>query len=255
MTAENPYIPLFTTLQANLDAHHTRRENIIKASRDMTSNAKKIIFTLQRTGAPPTASTLNPLYGNIQTALLAVRKNMPHAIDVWRYRGQVSPGMQELVEALLFKVYLSEQGRVMGLEETSQAIKDILDKLDDESMDDGKDGEALVLTLEDYILGLLDFTGEVMKYCITTLAHNAHTDSSTSAAAEASVTNSLNTLRSIQAHISSLTVSDNSFAKEHHQKLKVLDSSVKKVENAMYSLAMQKAETRLFANQSGIPSS
>ena len=38
----SPYIPVFEHFRAELDEHHDRRERIIKASRDITAQSKKM---------------------------------------------------------------------------------------------------------------------------------------------------------------------------------------------------------------------
>lgn len=38
----SPYIPMFEGFRAELDEHHDRRERIIKASRDITAQSKKM---------------------------------------------------------------------------------------------------------------------------------------------------------------------------------------------------------------------
>lgn len=38
----NPFMPMFEEFRAALDTHHDRRERIIKASRDVTANSKKM---------------------------------------------------------------------------------------------------------------------------------------------------------------------------------------------------------------------
>ena len=40
--SDSPYIPMFDTFRAELDEHHDRRERIIKASRDITAQSKKM---------------------------------------------------------------------------------------------------------------------------------------------------------------------------------------------------------------------
>ena len=42
MTNVSPYIPVFEELRAELDEHHDRRERVIKASRDVTAQSKKM---------------------------------------------------------------------------------------------------------------------------------------------------------------------------------------------------------------------
>lgn len=41
-SSESPYIPVFEELRAELDEHHDRRERVIKASRDVTAQSKKM---------------------------------------------------------------------------------------------------------------------------------------------------------------------------------------------------------------------
>jgi hypothetical protein len=38
----SPYIPIFEDFRSELDEHHDRRERIIKASRDITAQSKKM---------------------------------------------------------------------------------------------------------------------------------------------------------------------------------------------------------------------
>ena len=40
--SDSPYIPMFETFRVELDDHHDRRERIIKASRDITAQSKKM---------------------------------------------------------------------------------------------------------------------------------------------------------------------------------------------------------------------
>jgi hypothetical protein len=40
--SDSPYIPMFETFRAELDEHHDRRERIVKTSRDITAQSKKM---------------------------------------------------------------------------------------------------------------------------------------------------------------------------------------------------------------------
>ena len=40
--AASPYLAMFEDFRAELDAHHDRRERVIKASRDVTALSKKM---------------------------------------------------------------------------------------------------------------------------------------------------------------------------------------------------------------------
>jgi predicted translin family RNA/ssDNA-binding protein len=252
---DNPYLPLFTHMQSTLDAHHLRRENIQKASRDITSSAKKLIFALHRLPLPEQES-LQPHYGTVKKAILSASENMPAGeLDRWRYKNQMSPGMQELVEGLLFEKWVMGigvgNGKVMGWEETMAVVLSIVHAEDGQT-------EAL-LTWSDYILGLLDFTGEVMRYCITSIARDGHSDSS-SMISEVSVQSDevdsqppyisgLETLREIHAQLSVLSPRYSPFGKEYNMKMEVLEGSIEKIENAVYSLAVRKAERTYLDHQ------
>ena len=39
---KSPYLPMFESFRAELDEHHDRRERVIKASRDITAQSKKV---------------------------------------------------------------------------------------------------------------------------------------------------------------------------------------------------------------------
>jgi hypothetical protein len=40
--SDSPCVPIFEELRAELDEHHDRRERVIKASRDITAQSKKM---------------------------------------------------------------------------------------------------------------------------------------------------------------------------------------------------------------------
>lgn len=44
--SDSPYIPMFEMFRAELDEHHDRREKIVKASRDITAQSKKMYESL-----------------------------------------------------------------------------------------------------------------------------------------------------------------------------------------------------------------
>lgn len=86
-----------------------------------------------------------------------------------RYARSISPGLQEWVEAVVFERYLGS-GCLLTFEEASEALGAMLH---DSRKDEGKDvreGDGLNLGYEDYILGLFDATGELMRFAITAMA-------------------------------------------------------------------------------------
>jgi predicted translin family RNA/ssDNA-binding protein len=238
---DNVYIPLFTNIRDTLDEHHARRESITKASRDITASAKKMIFALHRSSTPDSIpKALKPHELVIRTSLRVALDNMPAAeqSDAWRYKSQLSPGIQELVEALLFRTWLM-QGTVMTWEQTALSIQSLFSSEAEENP--GQKREVLLLH-EDYVLGMLDFTGEVMKWCITDIAKSGHVKAETEQEPKITYSSGLQILRDITAAISTISLRKSHFSSELSRKMEVMHSSMNKVENAVYSLAVRGAE-------------
>lgn len=93
----------------------------------------------------PRIVTIQALYNSIAPDL--------QGINAWRYQRQISSGVQEYIEATSFQHYLETQ-RLITLEEAQASIC----------------GGGIVLTEEDYLLGLFDLVGEMMKFAITNMA-------------------------------------------------------------------------------------
>ncbi|KAG5652286.1 hypothetical protein H0H81_005546 [Sphagnurus paluster] len=110
----------FDHFRAHLDDYNDTRERLIKltlscalqASRDVTIIAKRTIFLIHRIAidddddAPLRAATsaqkklleVHAIYAKLKPDLIGDR--------FWRYHRQVSPGLQEYIEALSFAHYL-----------------------------------------------------------------------------------------------------------------------------------------------------
>lgn len=73
-------------------------------------------------------------------------------INAWRYQRQISSGVQEYIEATSFQHYLETQ-RLVSLAEAQAGIPG-----------------GIILTEQDYLLGLFDLVGEMMKFAITNMA-------------------------------------------------------------------------------------
>ncbi|KAI8597848.1 Translin [Dissophora ornata] len=152
-----------------LDEHHERRERIIKVSRDINNFSKKMIFALHR--AEP--KDYLPQFSATSEALIEFREK--HAIvlkllhrasvdlqgsNYHRYQRSISGAMQEYIEAMTLEYYLIH-GKLMpksALEADLLAPIDALLTLD--------------ITDEDYLLGVADLTGELMRLAINTLGQS-----------------------------------------------------------------------------------
>jgi hypothetical protein len=153
MSATNDELELFDNFRADLDEHNDRRERLIKvltlpcvppqkkvnsrqkASRDVTNLSKKTIFLLHRLMMEDSnISTVDNAPGKraalrgreklveVQTIYARLRQEL-EGNRFWRYQSQVSPGLQEYIEALGFAHYL-EYGSLITFDQVQQTLAD-----------------------------------------------------------------------------------------------------------------------------------
>ncbi|KAG8631326.1 hypothetical protein KVT40_000466 [Elsinoe batatas] len=243
--SQSPFLPMFEDFRKELDEHHDRRERVIKRSRDITAASKKIIFGLQRMrtiGQPlpghvqkaikPYEDTITTNYGEVASDL--------QGSNNYRYARQISGGNQEYTEAVTFHHYL-EHGKLISYDDLRQRLVQLTKK--DESNVKGID-----FSIEDYVLGIYDMTGEVMRFGITAMATSGELPSvvghpiidSDGGTPQRTVLSDLRVLRSA---LESLEVGGGSpFAKDVSSKATVMRTSVEKVEKALYGLTVRGAE-------------
>ncbi|KAI1091797.1 Translin [Rostrohypoxylon terebratum] len=150
----NAYTSMFESFRSELDEHHDRRMRIGKVSRDVTALSKKIIFSLQR------VRKLNqPLPVHIQSDVDARLKEIAELLatiegDVAgmnRYRYPLIC-LEEFVEAISFSHYLQHQ-KIITFEE-AQVVLPV----------------NIALTPSDYVFGIFDLTGEMMRFATAVTA-------------------------------------------------------------------------------------
>ncbi|KAK4241170.1 Translin family-domain-containing protein [Achaetomium macrosporum] len=189
----NAYTPMFELLRNELDEHHDRRERIVKASRDITALSKKIIFSLQRVRKIESQLPAN-IQAEVDSRLAEISKLLatlaPEIQGINRYRySRNLMCLEELVEALTFAHYLKTQ-TLISHAELSPIVEDLTQKgavtRDGEVMGDASDtaGNAaepaeapttedlptISLTEDDYLYGVFDLTGEMMRFATTSTA-------------------------------------------------------------------------------------
>ncbi|KAF1838805.1 Translin [Decorospora gaudefroyi] len=163
--SSSPFVAMFEGFRTELDEHHDRRERIIKASRDITASSKKIIFTLQRVRAvgqavPAFVNKKNAEYWEtIEKQYKSIAADL-QGLNAYRYSHNITGGNQEFMEALSFQHYLETQS-LISLEEVQSRISTM-----------SGDVGTVTFTPEDYILGVCDMTGELMRFSVTSMATN-----------------------------------------------------------------------------------
>ncbi|CAK7212277.1 hypothetical protein SCUCBS95973_001409 [Sporothrix curviconia] len=207
-TVRNEYTSMFERFRDHLDAHHDRRERIVKASRDITALSKKVIFALQR------VRRIHPelprdVDGEVARRLAEIGRLLAgiapemQGINRGRY-GRVLFGMEELLEALSFLHYLRYQSLLSPEEACEQVARLCVegrvaldqDKAKAEAKTAGAEGaEGAEVAKEpedtrepadaaaaaasapivhpddnDFLMGVFDLSGEMMRFATTSAA-------------------------------------------------------------------------------------
>jgi predicted translin family RNA/ssDNA-binding protein len=196
----SPVQKMFAEYSIRYDNDHDTRERIYKTTRDVTIESKRIIFLLHRIGEgnkeeifEQAADALHVLKTEILQKI--VTELSKHKFYFWKYNRWFSFGFQEYIEGLSFLHYLKtnklitkeeiEKELVFDLEpveEESEESSNKKRKTDPDAMEvhdddeqilmDTRDGEVLLngeklefkLSYNDYMLGILDLGGELMRY-------------------------------------------------------------------------------------------
>ncbi|OXV08854.1 hypothetical protein Egran_03383 [Elaphomyces granulatus] len=251
---------IFRTFCSDLDDHHDRRERVVKASRDITALSKKIIFSLQRlrmvnVPVPPSIAKENQSRFDQITALFQSIVPDISGLNAWRYQRQISWGIQEFIEALSFLHYIQTQTLISPAEVAAQLPPGVM------------------VTEEDYLMGILDLTGEMMRFAVTVLSTGGQIEKPNSTSTTTAATYTTNTinidstsespkspprpqlqatqgqlvidLRSMRANVELLKVPrqhGSYMMRELHKKVDVMQSSVEKVERAAYGILVRGSE-------------
>ncbi|KAG6869172.1 hypothetical protein C0993_012271 [Termitomyces sp. T159_Od127] len=210
-----------------------------QASRDVTVLAKRAIFLLHRlvidADADPASAAargrqeLRPvqaLYASLRPELAGER--------FWRYQRQVSPGLQEYIEALSFAHYL-EHGSLITFDQVQQSLAD-------------PDGAPYFpLAVSDYLLGLSDLTGELMRFAISAVARRGGRAKAIEVCAF---------VRACKAGTRALHLSTRAdrpsdfeclvpYVRDLSKKQAVTAQSLEKIENAAYAIVVRSSEYAL----------
>ncbi|KAF2752325.1 translin associated factor X [Sporormia fimetaria CBS 119925] len=241
----SPFMPMFEAFRTELDEHHDRRERIVKASRDITAASKKMVRTLG-TALPHFVEKSNAQYWKtIETQFQSISSDV-QGLNAYRYP-QLTWGNQEFMEALSFQHYLETQ-TLISYDDSKARVAALCG-----------DQPTVPLTPEDYVLGIYDMIGELMRFSITAMATTGKLPAASpkrSQADEASTDkmdvdeqstgpprNVLDDLRDIRLRLEMFEPSQGSkFAHDAEKKGEVMRECVNKVENALYSLTVRGKE-------------
>lgn len=168
-------------------------------------------------------------YSTIAQQFASVSSDLQE-LNTYRYSRQISGGCQEYIEAASFEHYL-ETATLISYEDARQKMR----ALDPE-------GPGVELSPEDYVLGIYDMTGELMRFAITAMATSGALPTIADSGESKSQRTLLTDMRAIRATLESLDAGVGPFANEASKKAEVMRASVEKVEKALYGLVVRGAE-------------
>ncbi|QRW00228.1 Translin [Ceratobasidium sp. AG-Ba] len=153
----------FEGFREDLDEHNDRRERIIKTNRDITNLSKKLIFQLHRIaqeentseGRAKAISKSEGKFAEVRALYTRLQDDLAGEWG-WKYARSVSGGLQELIEALSLRHYLLH-GEMISLAQVQRFV----------SSNTGT--KYVELSNADYLLGISDLTGELMRLAISTI--------------------------------------------------------------------------------------
>ncbi|XP_056616866.1 translin-associated protein X [Triplophysa dalaica] len=235
VNSDSPVIGAFKVFQRELDTKHDKHERLVKISRDVTIESKRTIFLLHRvTSVPDFENILN----DADVKLDGVRQKIGQIAeelrgeDLHQFHRAFTPGIQEYVEAVSFHHFIRHR-RLISLEEINARLvfmkEDQTTKVGCEDVCPGSCVLTFQVTPTDYLLGVADLTGELMRMCISSVG-NGDMDTPFELSGF---------LREIHDGFSYI---GNTGPYEVSKKLHTLRQSLGKVEDACYTLRVRGSE-------------
>ncbi|KAL3824005.1 hypothetical protein ACJIZ3_020034 [Penstemon smallii] len=154
----NPMKEAFSKYASYLNDLNDKRERVVKASRDITMNSKKVIFQVHRISKNNKEEVLEKAEKDLAAVMdqhIARLVKELQGTDFWKLRRAYSPGVQEYIEAATLCNFC-KTGSLLNLDQINASLQ----PLSDPSV------EPLQINLLDYLLGLADLTGELMRLAI-----------------------------------------------------------------------------------------
>ncbi|XP_035755582.1 translin-associated protein X [Egretta garzetta] len=227
----------FKSFQLELDTRHDKYERLVKLSRDITIESKRTIFLLHRfTSAPNGEEILN----ESEVKLDAVRRKIKQVAqeligeDMYQFHRAISPGLQEYVEAVSFQYFIKTRSLISVEEINKQLIFTAEDREETTNMTSNSHDKqphtwSLKVTPVDYLLGVADLTGELMRLCISSVGNG-------------DIDTPFELSQFLRQIYDGFTFIGNTGPYEVSKKLYTLKQSLAKVENACYTLKVRGSE-------------
>ncbi|NXX94260.1 TSNAX protein, partial [Centropus bengalensis] len=225
----------FKAFQLELDTRHDKYERLVKLSRDITIESKRTIFLLHRFISAPNGEEI---LKDSQVKLDAIRRKIRQVAqelvgeDMYQYHKAISPGLQEYVEAVSFQYFIKTRS-LISIEDINKQLIFPPEEKEETMFFDYRDLQTHTLSLKvtpvDYLLGVADLTGELMRLCISSVG-NGDMDTP------------FELSQFLRQIFDGFTFIGNTGPYEVSKKLYTLKQSLAKVESACYTLKVRGSE-------------
>ncbi|KJE94164.1 hypothetical protein CAOG_004848 [Capsaspora owczarzaki ATCC 30864] len=230
---DTPTMTLFRQFAATMDAKNDRHERLVKLSRDLTVQSKRVIFAAQRATE---AKQRDAIVAQALQTLEDIRQNQirPMAVDAYsmrsrfesRYARAYSPGMQEYIEAVSFVHYLATATLITQRQLEEQLL---FDEALSVSIDLCVSVRFFPVTITDYLLGVTDLTGELMRFAIASVGSGNQQEPML-------IGSFVRTLTQVFSLLTGTGIRD------LPAKLRVMQSSLEKIEQVCYNITVRGSE-------------
>lgn len=269
MYINSPIVKAFEQYSADLAAKHDKYERLVKLSRDVTISSKRVIFSIH---ALMRSSNVHQDMDKIKESFRTIEETMLKTIakeveneDKYQYARAYLWGLQEYIEALTFFYYITS-GTLFNYDDI---VKNLTYHVGDDASADGNssgaqespsnkssdevsDGKeemapkdlsvaqkearrtiALRLDILDYVLGVQDLTGELMRHCISSFAANRRAEGYSSC-------------DFVRRLYSAMMLLSNVPSKDFYKKFDISRQSLEKMEMACYNMNVRGSEVVAF---------
>ncbi|XP_058812394.1 translin-associated protein X [Topomyia yanbarensis] len=258
---KNPVIQSFREYARELDDKHDRYERIVKCSRDITIESKRIIFLLHTVDVKKNNQTQvcneakRRLEALCQSHFATIAKEL-HGLDPYQYTRAYTAGLQEFIEAYTFYEYVGAQNishwktiqeQLLTYKiapDSAEGKKIVSDENDQPETEDEEDGDespkkqveiSCLLSPMDFVLGIGDLSGEVMRKCVNSLGSG-------------DVDSCFDHRRFMQELYKGFISVANARSRDFSQKLLTLRQSLLKSENVCYNVKVRGGEAAKWGN-------
>lgn len=234
----SPVMLAFKSFQQELDARHDKYESLVKLSRDITVESKRTIFLLHRITS---AHDMEEILTESESKLDGVRQKILQVAqelsgeDMHQFHRAVTTGLQEYVEAVSFQHFIKTRS-LISMEEINKQLTFTAEDSGKESKTPPAEGQEkqlvtwrLKLTPVDYLLGVADLTGELMRMCINSVGNG-------------DIDTPFEVSQFLRQVYDGFSFIGNTGPYEVSKKLYTLKQSLAKVENACYALKVRGSE-------------